>query len=210
MFSAEEQQKIREAVIAAETRTRGEIVPMVVPVSGRYEAAPLLGALLALFVLSGMLVLEREGWGFNYSPAVMLVTVVLAYVLGNAIGSFPVILRWLTPDHDMDLQVRRRAEAAFYEHGLHKTREASGILIMISQLEHRVQILADRAIDEKVPPKTWDIVVEQLVQATKEGRPAEGLCRAINQCGELLAIHFPARPGDNPDELSDDLRQESK
>ncbi len=110
----------------------------------------------------------------------------------------------------MDLQVRRRAEAAFYEHGLHKTREASGILIMISQLEHRVQILADRAIDEKVPPKTWDAVVEQLVQATKEGRPTDGLCRAINQCGELLAVHFPARPGDNPDELGDDLVQEDR
>jgi putative membrane protein len=210
MFSAEDQRKIQEAVVAAEEGTRGEIVPMVVPVSGRYEAGPLLGALLALLVLSGILMLEREEWGFNYSPALILLTVVLAYVLGNVIGSFPVILRWLTPEDDMDRQVRRRAEAAFYEHGLHKTREASGILIMISQLEHRVQILADRAIDEKVPPKTWDAVVKQLVQATKEGRPAEGLCRAIHQCGELLAIHFPARPGDNPDELGDDLRQETR
>jgi putative membrane protein len=207
MFSAEDRQKIREAVAAAEERTRGEIVPMVVQASGRYAAAPLLGALLALFTLAGLLMFEREGWGFSYSPAVMLLAVVLAYVLGNVMGSFPVILRWLTPDDHMDLQVRRRAEAAFYEHGLHKTREASGILIMISQLEHRVQILADRAINEKVPPKTWDAVVGQLVQAAKEGRPTEGLCRAINQCGELLAVHFPARPADNPDELSDDLVQ---
>ncbi len=210
MFSVEDRQKIREAVIAAEERTLGEIVPVVVPVSGRYEAPHLLGALLALLVLSGMLMLEREGWGFSYSPAVTLLSVVLAYVLGNVLGSLPVILRWLTPDDHMDLQVRRRAEAAFYELGLHKTREASGILIMISQLERRVQILADRAIDEKVPPKTWDAVVEQLVQAMKEGRPTDGLCRAIKQCGELLAVHFPARPGDNPDELGDDLIQEDR
>jgi putative membrane protein len=210
MFSAEDRLKIREAVVAAEKRTRGEIVPMVVPVSGRYDAPPLLGALLALLVLSGLLMFERERWGSSYSPAVTLLLVVLAYGIGHAMGSFPVIVRWLTPENHMDLQVRRRAEAAFYEHGLHKTREASGILIMISQLEHRVQILADHAIDEKVPPKTWDTVVQQLVQATKEGRPADGLCRAISQCGEVLAVHFPSRPGDNPDELGDDLLQEGR
>jgi putative membrane protein len=210
MFSAEDRQKIREAVAAAEKRTRGEIVPMVVPVSGRYEAPPLFGALLALLTLAGMLMLEREGWGFSYSPAVVLLTVVLSYALGNVMGSFPIILRWLTPNDHMDLQVRRRAEAAFYEHGLHKTREASGVLIMISQLEHRVQILADRAIDEKVPPRTWNVVVDQLVQDLKAGRPTDGLCHAIKQCGELLAVHFPARPADNPDELSDDLVQGSR
>ena len=55
MFSAEDREKIRAAVVAAEERTRGEIVPMVVPASGRYEAAPLLGALVALLTLSGIL-----------------------------------------------------------------------------------------------------------------------------------------------------------
>jgi putative membrane protein len=207
MFSAEDRQKIRAAVAAAEEGTRGEIVPMVVLASGRYEATHLLGALLALLTLSAMLILEREDWGSKYSPALMLIFVVLAYALGNLIGSLPTLLRWLTPDDHMDLQVRRRAEAAFYEHGLHKTREASGILIMISQLEHRVQILADRAINEKVPPKTWDAVVQRLVQSMKDGRPTDGLCQAIKQCGELLAVHFPARPSDNPDELADDLVQ---
>jgi uncharacterized protein with PIN domain len=40
-----------------------------------------------------------------------------------------------------------------------------------------------------------------------EDRATEGLCRAIAQCGALLAQHFPARPGDNPDELRNDLVQ---
>ena len=208
MFSTQDRQKIRAAVDAAEKQTRGEIVPMVVPVSGRYEAAHLLGGLLALLTLACLLILERVGWGLSYSPPVVLLGVLAAYILGSLAGSLPVLLRLLTPDRQMDLQVRRRAEAAFYEHGLHKTREGSGILIMISLLERRVQILADRAIDEKVPPATWDAVVQQLVSAIKEGRPTDGLCRAIAQCGALLAEHFPARPGDNPDELSDDLVQE--
>jgi putative membrane protein len=207
MFSEQDRQKIRAAVQAAEKQTRGEIVPMVVPVSGHYDTPHLLGSLLALLTLAGLL-FEHDGWGASYSPPVILLAVLAAYSLGRAAGSLPVLIRLLTPNHRMDLQVRRRAQAAFYEHGLHKTREASGILIMISLLERRVQILADRAIDEKVPPATWDAVVHQLICAIKEGRPTEGLCRAITQCGALLAEHFPARPGDNPDELRDDLVQE--
>jgi putative membrane protein len=208
MFSAQDLQKIHAAVQSAEKQTRGEIVPMVVPVSGHYDTPHLLGSLLALLTLAGLLLFEHDGWVASYSPPVVLLGVLAAYLLGNLSGSLPSLLRRLTPDHRMDLQVRRRAEAAFYEHGLHKTREASGILIMISLLERRVQILADRAIDEKVPPATWNTVVQQLVSAIKEGRPAEGLCRAIAHCGELLAEHFPARPEDNPDELRNDLIQE--
>ena len=79
---------------------------------------------------------------------------------------------------------------------------------MLSLLERRVQVLADKAINERVPPATWDRIVQDLVAAIQEGRPTEGFCRAIEKCGDLLAKHFPARPSDNPDELSDDLIQE--
>ena len=79
------------------------------------------------------------------------------------------------------------------------------MLIMMSLLEHRVQILVDRAIDEKVPKETWQTVVQELIQETKDGHPAEGLVRAIERCGGLLAEYFPPRGDDNPDELRDDL-----
>jgi putative membrane protein len=108
----------------------------------------------------------------------------------------------------MAMKVRRRAELAFYEHGLHKTREATGILILVSLLERRVQVLADRAIDERVAAGTWDGLVADLVQGIKGGAPTDALCRAVARCGNLLAEHFPARAGDNPDELPDDLIQE--
>ena len=209
MFSTQDQQKIQTAVRAAEQRTRGEIVPMVVSASGRYrETRHLLGGSVALLTLAVLLMLKYRGWSAELPPAWIMFAVLAAYLLGHYAGSWPPMVRLLAHHERMDSKVRRRAEAAFYEHGLHKTREGSGVLIMISLLERRVQILADRAINEKVPPATWDTVVAQLLQAIKEGRATDGLCRAISRCGDLLAEHFPARPDDNPDELSDGLIQE--
>jgi len=134
--------------------------------------------------------------------------VLLAYAQGYWAGSLPPCIRFFVSSERMAFKVRRRAELAFYEHGLHKTREGTGILIMASLLERRVQVLADKAINERVPPGTWDTLVNELVQGIKDGRSTEAFCRAIATCGDLLAQNFPAKPGDNPDELADDLIQE--
>ena len=209
MFTEEDLAKIRTAVCEAERGTRGEIVPMIVPRSAQYrEAGHALGVIFALITLSALLLWDRPGWGGILSPAWILLAVVVAYGVGDYAGLLPATIRLLTSKERIDSAVRRRAEAAFYEHGLHKTREGTGILIMLSLLERRVQVLADKAINERVPPATWDRIVQELVAAIREGRPTEGFCRAIEKCGDLLAEHFPARPSDNPDELSDDLIQE--
>ena len=209
MFTEENLAKIRTAVCEAERRTRGEIVPMIVPRSAQYrEAGHALGSIFALITMAVLLLWDRAGWGGNLSPAWILLAVVVAYGMGDYAGLLPATIRLLTSRERIDSVVRRRAEAAFYEHGLHKTREGTGILIMLSLLERRVQVLADKAINERVPPSTWDQIVQELVAAIQEGRPTEGFCRAIEKCGDLLAEHFPARSNDNPDELSDDLIQE--
>ncbi|WP_447973629.1 TPM domain-containing protein [Nitrospira sp. Kam-Ns4a] len=211
MFSDDELRRIREAVQAAERRTRGEIVPMIVPASARYrEARHLAGLILAVVALTALLTLEygwgRWGWAAHH-PGWILVGVAAAYALGAALGGRPWAIRLLTSRERLAFKVRHRAELAFYEHGLQRTREATGILILVSLLERRVQILADRAINERVAPGTWDGLVGDLVRGIKEGRPAEALCRAIAACGDLLAAHFPARTGENPNELPDELIQ---
>ena len=212
LFTDNDLRKIHDTVQAAERRTRGELVPMVVPSSARYsEARYLAGLATSLLALTALLTLN-QGWGTygwqEHHPSWIVLGVLLAYALGHLLGSSPVGIRLFVSRERMAFKVRRRAELAFYEHGLHKTREGTGILIMASLLERRVQVLADKAINERVPPGTWDNLVQELIQGIKDGRPTEAFCQAITRCGDLLAQHFPARPGDNPDELADDLIQE--
>jgi len=212
LFTEDDLRKIHDAVQAAERRTRGEIVPMVARSSARYSDARYLSGLsFALLTLTVLLTWEL-GWGQHvwhlHHPGWIVLGVVLAFALGYGAGSLPPVIRFFTSNERMAFKVRRRAELAFYEHGLHKTREGTGILIMASLLERRVQVLADKAINDRVPLGTWDTLVNDLVQGIKDGWPTEAFCKAIAKCGDLLAEHFPARPGDNPDELADDLIQD--
>jgi putative membrane protein len=103
---------------------------------------------------------------------------------------------------------RAHAEAVnqFLAHGLHLTERRTGVLIFASAAERYAEILADQGINAKVGQEVWCGAVEAMVSAIRQGRPADGFVAAVEQCGAVLAEHFP--PGVlNPDELPNKVVQ---
>jgi putative membrane protein len=199
-FTPPEQERIRQAVIAAESKTSGEIVPMIVTSSARYTEIELFGVVTGLFL--GMLLgwLWHDPWEsyhLNLLP-------VIGATVGFLVTRIPAVKRRLASKSRMAEAVNDRCLAAFTEHGLHYTRNHTGILILVSLLEHRVEVLADRGINEKVPPGSWNEIVGILTAGLKSGRACEAFCKAVERCGEILATHFP-RQADDRDELPNKL-----
>jgi putative membrane protein len=199
-FTPPEQERIRQAVIAAESKTSGEIVPMIVTSSARYTEIELFGVVTGLFL--GMLLgwLWHDPWEsyhLNLLP-------VIGATVGFLVTRIPAVKRRLASKSRIAEAVNDRCLAAFTEHGLHYTRDHTGILILVSLLEHRVEVLADRGINEKVPPGTWNEIVGNLTAGLKSGRACEAFCKAVERCGEILATHFP-RQADDRDELPNKL-----
>jgi len=124
------------------------------------------------------------------------------------LGTVPTVIRLVTSHERMAHKVKLRAEQAFYQHGLHKTKGRTGILILVSLLERRVHILADKGINNLVLPGTWDGLVSGMLDGIRTGHAADALCAAIAKCGALLAQVSPAASGNNIDELPDELIQE--
>ena len=208
-LTIEERARIRLAVEVAEQRTNAEIVPMIVSRSGLYrDAQHRAGLLLALSVLTLLLTFEILWlpWGWHASNAAWLVlATILAYGAGIWLGMCAPIIRLLTPTDRMRHKVRLRAERAFAQHAVSQTRERTGVLIMVSLLEHQIYVLADHPLFRRVPAERWSGIVEAAVSQLKSGDVAGGVCQGIKTCGELLAEICPGRPGDNPDELSNEL-----
>jgi len=193
-----DEERIRRAVAEAESRTRGEIVPMIVHASDSYAHLHVAGGIafaVAAFVIGIVL------WPRSH-PSWFLMLEVLGYVLGDLLFRIDGLKHLFLTNREMEAKVFDRALRAFYEHELHKTREATGILILASLLEHRVQIMADRGIHEKVGDAEWRKAANVLTRALKEKRTGDGFCEAIAICGDVLARHFPAA-GENPNELPD-------
>jgi len=211
-FTESERERITQAVRQAERGTTGEIVPMIVQASARYrEAGYRTGLILAWLTLAILLTVETYWlpWGWHSGNAGwLLLAVVATYGLGQWLGNIPSIVRLVTSRERMAHKVQLRAEQAFYRHGLHRTKGRTGILILVSLLERRVHVLADKGINDLVPAGTWDELVSGILDGVRTRHTVDALCTAITKCGALLAQVSPATPTNNTDELADDLIQE--
>ena len=196
-FSTEEKERIEAAVREAESRTSGEIVPMVVDQSYGYPRAEIIGS--GLFSLATGIFLS---WAFGgESIWVFLPTFLLAYFpFKFLIRGWPALKRGLISSTEIGEEVEEKALVSFIERGLHHTRDETGILILISLFEKRVHVLADRGINEVVPPHTWEEIVRTVTGGIHEGRTCEALVAAVRRCGDLLEENFPVK-SDDTDEL---------
>lgn len=96
---------------------------------------------------------------------------------------------------------RDRAEAAFSRLAVWNTEGNTGVLIYMLLAEHAIEIVADRGIAAKVAPEQWRAICEELEQACRDDRHAEGTMAAIASIHTLLTEHFPASGRSNRDEL---------
>ena len=200
MVSDADKTRIADAIRAAETKTSGEIF-CVLANAGAYRLVPIAWAAALALIVPLPLVMLTE-----WQAVTIYVIQLIAFTLAG-IGLSRPALRFLVVPRRMK---RERAHGAalrqFLAQGLHKTEGRTGVLIFAAVAERYVEVIADGGINAKVTQEVWDSAVAALIAGIKDGRPADGFVAAIEQCGAVLAEHFPAAPGAvNPDEIADKL-----
>ncbi|MFC1896668.1 TPM domain-containing protein, partial [Thermodesulfobacteriota bacterium] len=187
----------------AEKETSGEIVPMVVSTSYHYPMADVVGGATLAAPLSMIFTPFVGGWLWigSQNMWVFLGLFALLFIIFHETVKRTVRLKRLfLSKKQIEEEVQEAATTSFFKEGLYRTREETGVLIFVSVFEHRVWVLADRGINEKVPEGQWDEVVGIIVDGIKQKRQAEAICEAVEKVGAVLKEHFPVRP-DDEDEL---------
>jgi putative membrane protein len=203
MISDSDRTRIADAIRNAESKTSGEIYCVLARNAGAYRLVPIAwAAMLALIVPLPLIYLTE------WEAMTVYVIQLLVFILASLGLSRPAIRFHIVPRRTKRERAHAAALRQFWAHGMHKTQARTGVLIFAAQAERYVEIIADGGINAKVTQDVWDGAVASLVAALKEGRPADGLVQAIEQCGAVLATHFPAPAGAvNPDELPDRLAE---
>lgn len=201
--SEDSQRRVSDAIARAELRTQGEIVPMIVRSSSAIGHIPLL--ITALLSCAGLIALlpiyefiADTHWIYGV-PLAFFAFFGLSFVLARSLT----IQRWLIPDFDEEIQVRRRAAAEFALAKISKQSQRMGVLLFASVMERKVVILPDEGLQESCPPETWSEVADLLANSLKRGAWAEGFEKAIARCGEILEKAAPG--GDHRNELANSL-----
>jgi putative membrane protein len=205
-FPAEAQERIAAAVRQAEARSSGQVVPVVVERSEPYEEARWIAAVVAAALVTGLVELLR----WEPTIAELFALQILGGVLGWIAGRLALVERLLAGKGHQERAVQARAEQAFFEHGLHETRDGTGVLIFASLRERRAVVIGDRGIHARMGDDEWKRAVEALVEGMRRDSPGDGFVAAIAIAGARLEEHFPRRAGEIiPNELPDGLKRDS-
>jgi len=201
VLSEADLEALRAALAQAESRTTGELVPVIVERSDSHAEARWLAALGAL-LLGTALLARHLPWE---SPALLL----MCQVGLGAAGWFaafwlPDLQRLLISERRATHVAEEQAAQEFHRQGLHRTREGTGVLLFVSLLERRVIVLGDAGIHARVGDAHWTAATQAVLDGIHRGSLRDGLLAGLQCCGGVLAEHFPGRPDDR-NELSDHL-----
>jgi putative membrane protein len=146
-FSDAAKRRVTGAVADVESRTSAELVVVVRRSSGNWrEADVAVGTLAAFGVLLILL--------FHPAPIpveVMPFDVAFAFLVGALLcASIPPLKRALLVRKTVSTRVRAASREAFVDQGVSRTRDRTGILVYVSTLERRVDVVADIGVDARL------------------------------------------------------------
>ena len=202
-LSEDERARVSAAVEEAEKRTVGEIVVMIISASYHYPMANVTGAAAFALALGLLLTPLIGGWLWIGSQNMWLflgLFTVFFIFFHEVIRRSLWLKRYFISRKEINAEVKEAAVTHFFKHGLYRTQDKTGVLVLISVFERRVWVLADQGINAKVPEGQWDEIVKMITDGIKQKRPADAICAAVEKIGELLKAHFPIKP-DDIDEL---------
>jgi putative membrane protein len=205
-FSESEREAIRAATAEAERSTSGELVVYVVERCDPHPEVAWKGALVggAIGAACGAIAVRSfGGWGAP-DDLWLLIGLQLGLLAGWLASRFEAIARLLIGDEALESRVDGRAAEAFIEERVFATEARTGVLIFVALFEHRVVVLADEGIEERVADGVWRDIVDEAVRGIRAGAPADALIDAVHACSALLSEH--GVPSNLTNELSNEPR----
>ncbi|MBE7217124.1 MAG: TPM domain-containing protein [Caulobacteraceae bacterium] len=221
-MNAQDRARIAQAVAKAEAGTSGEIVCVLAQECSAYREVPLAWAAALVLLLPPLLAPVRLwplAWpgGGEWSTGAQAVSPtaavevyalaqILLFVAAWLLASIPAVRRILTPGALKSHRVHRVAMQQFLATGMASDPARTGVMILGSLHDRRVEVLAEAGINGAVGgDAAWAAAVAAVQAGMRRGDLASGFADAARLCGEVLARHFPIGEADNPNTVPDEL-----
>ena len=194
-FDSSAGRRIGEAVGEVEARSSAELIVEIRARSGSYaHAEARFAAFLALVSLAVVVFMP-----LTVPPVTVLLDPIAFYAAGIAIARHSDSMRRLFTTRRERLQaVRTHAAALFHDRGVANTSGETGVLLFVSLLERRIEVVADRGILQKVVANDWNAALAELHVERK--LDPDAVVAAIQRVGAILQRDLPAGAV-NEDEL---------
>jgi len=175
--------RVESTVAALEKTTDVEIIVVAAERSGHYRDIAMGAASVGALVFLAIAVVLP--WGVH--SLLLLVDVLVVWCLLAWLFNGRWALSMLVPEARKAKQVREIAECEFHREAVHATPNRTGLLIYVSALEERVELLPDVALEGSIPPGAWTTALQEFSHSD-----VDHFVAGLNAMGALLSKHVPA------------------
>jgi putative membrane protein len=191
--------RIALAIAEAEKRTAAEIAVVVGRKAGGYHLVPISWAAFAALALPALLLAIFNLTAHRLYEIELIVFGALAFML--SVGSYR---HRLVPGRMKRRRAHEAAREQFMARRISRTQARSSVLLYVALAERYVELVPGSGISEQLDDALWKPVIVRLTEGIKHNRTADGIVAAVENCGAILAQHFPPR-GENRDELGNEV-----
>ena len=191
--------QLSKRVAELEKHTSAEVVVLLKQASGNYRDVDLAWGFVAAFASLAIIIHAEPFFHPDWVLVDLVVSVGVATFLSSRIGW---LRRLFSGAERRRQQVAEVARSLFVEHGLDQTSERTGILIFVSVLERRLQVVADLGVREALSPAVFEHWHTQWGQAQSPTQLENHLYALLDSMEGTLSRQLPIREGDR-NELPD-------
>ncbi len=175
-------EQVEAEVGQIEDRTDAEVVVVAARRSGSYADLSATGAAFAALAAFGALLLVP----WQVSPAVGIVDLVFTYAVARWFLNADWFLRLVASDERKDRQTRLAAAAEFHLEAVHSTPQRQALLIYVSAMEGRVELIPDVGLEARIPRGRWVAAAGDFAHDD-----LEHFVSGLKKVGDLLAKELP-------------------
>src|SRR5262245_29624523 len=182
-ITKEDRAAIAAAIRAAEQRTSGQIVCVLMRSSSEYFYVPVLwAALLALITPWPLIMLTL------WSVQRIFLLQIVVFAAAVPLLSWPRLRIALVPRAVRRARAHRAAVEQFFARGLTATRDRTGVLIFVSLAERYARIIADECIAAKVSNREGQEALDGMTAHMHDGHRVQGVIAAVERCGAAVVV----------------------
>lgn len=200
---------IESTIAETEKKTSAEFVVCVQKSSADYGWVHWVWGCMASLAASVILMLVTRNSGWTTRMSDLIQWQCLGFFVGSVLPYLPQLKRRTVPNKWCATTVTKAAAVEFVRQGLTENSNRLGILIYVSVLERRVEILADRGITSVVPSPEqamlWKTHSDRIADGFRNHRETQALCEELRILGDFFSDKLPPTPG-SKNQLSNQVR----
>lgn len=203
-ISPEDLPKIESAIARLESKSRVELVPMLVRSSVPQHVLLYLTAAKAGVVSFFAHLLFSLMGSHNIELQQLVLLFPISFFTFHGLLKWPAFYRKFLGKNLCQHYTKTRAEQEFYQSQIYETRRQTGMLLLFSLKEKQIYIKFDPAMDHSFSPEQWQEMMTEAIHKTRREGIGKAILHLIGRMYPVLLQEFPVAE-DDTNELRDHL-----